>query len=141
MMRTAFVIALLVSTCSAYRSIAENLPTWSPNRPVRIVVPFQAGGPIDTIARIVAQQLNEKWGQSFIIENRTGGGGNILNRGVWQQTNSVDRGQIVRTHGKADDLTPRCVAPCGAITAAVSFEQQNDILGRGDAIRVREGLR
>jgi tripartite-type tricarboxylate transporter receptor subunit TctC len=41
------------------------------------VVPFQAGGPIDTIARIVAQQLNENYGQSFIIENRTGGGGNI----------------------------------------------------------------
>src|SRR5262249_52430244 len=77
MLRTAFVITLLVSMCSASRAIAENLPTWSPNRPVRIVVPFQAGGPIDAIARIVAQQLNEKWGQSFIIENRTGGGGNI----------------------------------------------------------------
>ena len=41
------------------------------------MVPFQAGGPIDTIARTVAQQLNEKWGQSFIVENRTGAGGNI----------------------------------------------------------------
>jgi tripartite-type tricarboxylate transporter receptor subunit TctC len=41
------------------------------------VVPFQAGGPIDTVGRIVAQQLSEQWGQSFIVENRTGGGGNI----------------------------------------------------------------
>jgi len=41
------------------------------------VVPFQAGGPIDAIGRIVAQQLSEHWGQSFFVENRTGGGGNI----------------------------------------------------------------
>src|SRR5919201_674171 len=77
MKRTAFVIALLVWTCASSRSIAETAPAWSPVRPVRIVVPFQAGGPIDAIARIVAQQLNEKWGQSFVIENRTGAGGNI----------------------------------------------------------------
>jgi tripartite-type tricarboxylate transporter receptor subunit TctC len=77
MKRTAFVIALLVWTGASSRSIAENAPTWSAVRPVRIVVPFQAGGPIDAIARIVAQQLNEKWGQSFVIENRTGAGGNI----------------------------------------------------------------
>src|SRR6266702_3673314 len=75
MKRTVFVIALLLSTCGATRSMAEN--TWSPTRSVRIVVPFQAGGPIDTIGRIVAQQLNQKWGQSFVVENRTGGGGNM----------------------------------------------------------------
>jgi tripartite-type tricarboxylate transporter receptor subunit TctC len=69
MKRTVFIIALLLSTCGASRSMAEN--TWSPTRSVRIVVPFQAGGPIDTIGRIVAQQLNEKWGQSFVVENRT----------------------------------------------------------------------
>jgi tripartite-type tricarboxylate transporter receptor subunit TctC len=72
---TAFVLALLLATCGSSPSIADN--TWSPTRSVRIVVPFQAGGPIDTIGRIVAQQLNEKWGQSFVVENRTGAGGNI----------------------------------------------------------------
>ena len=77
MNRTALLMALLVSTCGSSSSIAENTSTWSPSRPVRIVVPFQAGGPIDTIARTIAQQLNEKWTQSFIVENRTGAGGNI----------------------------------------------------------------
>jgi tripartite-type tricarboxylate transporter receptor subunit TctC len=77
MMRTTFVLALLLLTFGPSRAIAQNTPTWSPIRPVRIVVPFQAGGPIDSIGRIVAQQLSEQWRQSFIVENRTGGGGNI----------------------------------------------------------------
>ena len=77
MMRITFVLALLLSTFGPSRAIAQNTPTWSPIRPVRIVIPFQAGGPIDSIGRIVGQQLSEQWGQSFIVENRTGGGGNI----------------------------------------------------------------
>lgn len=50
---------------------------WTPTRTVRIIVPFQAGGPIDTIARILSQHFNEQWGQPFVVENRTGAGGNI----------------------------------------------------------------
>src|SRR5262249_41325663 len=71
-MRTTFVLALLLLVFGPFRAIAQNTPTWSAIRPVRIVVPFQAGGPIDTVGRIVAQQLSEQWGQSFIVENRTG---------------------------------------------------------------------
>jgi len=50
---------------------------WYPTRTVRIIVPFQAGGPIDTIGRILAQHFNEIWGQPFVVENRTGAGGNL----------------------------------------------------------------
>ncbi|MCC6780618.1 MAG: tripartite tricarboxylate transporter substrate binding protein [Hyphomicrobiales bacterium] len=50
---------------------------WSPTRPVQILVPSQAGGPLDTLARAVARQLSEQWGQPFVIENRTGAGGNL----------------------------------------------------------------
>jgi protein-S-isoprenylcysteine O-methyltransferase Ste14 len=46
----------LAATCAPCHAIAQTTPTWSPTRAVRIVVPFQAGGPIDTIARIVARQ-------------------------------------------------------------------------------------
>src|SRR5262245_9709613 len=48
-----------------------------PSRPVRIIVPFPAGQASDTIARLIGQSLSERLGQSFVIENRTGAGGNI----------------------------------------------------------------
>jgi tripartite-type tricarboxylate transporter receptor subunit TctC len=48
-----------------------------PERPVRIIVPYSAGGPTDIQARIIARHLSERSGQSFIVENRAGAGGNI----------------------------------------------------------------
>lgn len=48
-----------------------------PSRPVRIIIPFPAGQATDTIARLMGQSLSERLGQPFVIENRTGAGGNI----------------------------------------------------------------
>jgi tripartite-type tricarboxylate transporter receptor subunit TctC len=53
-----------------------------PSRPVRIIVPFPAGQATDTIARLVGQSLSERLGQPFVIENRTGAGGNIATEAV-----------------------------------------------------------
>jgi tripartite-type tricarboxylate transporter receptor subunit TctC len=48
-----------------------------PNRPVHWLIGFSAGGPVDVVARIMAQWLSEHFGQQFVVENRTGSGGNI----------------------------------------------------------------
>src|SRR3954453_20260244 len=63
------VVLLLTGTAPAF---AQTYP----NRPVRVVVGFPAGGPTDVIARIVAQRLSETLGQQFFVENVGGAGGN-----------------------------------------------------------------
>ncbi|HJY76103.1 MAG TPA: tripartite tricarboxylate transporter substrate-binding protein [Burkholderiales bacterium] len=60
-----------VSLCSA--ASAQNFPT----KPVTVVVPFSAGGPTDTIARIMAERMTKSLGQTVLVENITGAGGNI----------------------------------------------------------------
>lgn len=48
-----------------------------PNRPVKIIVPFPAGGTADAIPRVIGDWLSRTWGQPVIIENRSGAGGNV----------------------------------------------------------------
>lgn len=48
-----------------------------PNRPVRMIVPFPAGGPTDALARAVAQKLGDSWGQQVVVDNRGGANGII----------------------------------------------------------------
>lgn len=65
----AMLGALLISAAVG----AQNYP----NRPVRIIVPFAPGGATDIVTRIVAQKLTETWGQTIVVDNRAGAGGNI----------------------------------------------------------------
>ena len=53
-----------------------------PARPVRIIVPFAAGGAFDILARLIGQWLSERLGQQFVIDNRPGAGGNIAAEAV-----------------------------------------------------------
>src|SRR5262245_19551689 len=53
-----------------------------PSRPVRIIVGYPAGGTADVVARLIGQQLSERLGQSFVVENRPGAGTNIATEAV-----------------------------------------------------------
>ena len=55
-----------------------------PGKPIKIIVPYPPGGSVDALARTVADRLREKWGQSVIVENRAGAGGNIGAEVVWR---------------------------------------------------------
>jgi len=71
-MRALFVILGLMSTLLAAPVEAQ----W-PNREVKIIIGFSAGGTTDIITRTLAPELTKLWGQAIVIENRTGAGGNI----------------------------------------------------------------
>ena len=69
-MKIFLPVALL---CAAAVAAAQPYP----QRPVRVIVNVTAGGGVDSLARIVAQHNSKMWGQSFVVDNRTGAGGSI----------------------------------------------------------------
>jgi tripartite-type tricarboxylate transporter receptor subunit TctC len=71
----ASVLGVTLSAMPGSRPVAS-AQSW-PDRSVRIIIAFAAGGTIDTLGRIVAQKLTDAWGQSVFVENRGGASGNI----------------------------------------------------------------
>src|SRR5262249_16481383 len=66
-------LALAAAWSVAGASFAQDWPV----RPVRVIVPFAPGGPVDIIARITGAKLADAFAHQFVVENRTGAGGNI----------------------------------------------------------------
>jgi tripartite-type tricarboxylate transporter receptor subunit TctC len=75
------IVALLTTAClgvlGASHANAQDAAAGYPKKPIRIIVPFPAGGTSDVLARMVGQKLNAAWGQPVIVENRAGANGNI----------------------------------------------------------------
>lgn len=85
-----------------------------PNRPVHWLIGFSAGGPVDIVARIMAQWLSDHFGQQFIVENRTGSGGNIAAAAV--------------VNSPPDGYTLLFAAPNNAISASLYKKLPYDFL-------------
>ncbi|HEY1311690.1 MAG TPA: tripartite tricarboxylate transporter substrate binding protein [Pseudolabrys sp.] len=69
-LQTAAAASLLIATGARAQS------AW-PDRPVKLIVPYPAGGSTDVLARIIGERMNQIFNQTFVIENRPGAGGNI----------------------------------------------------------------
>jgi tripartite-type tricarboxylate transporter receptor subunit TctC len=73
----AFAVISILSMVAAPDSNKAFAQDGYPTRPVKLVIPYPAAGTNDVLARVVADKLQAKWGQPVIIENRSGGSGNI----------------------------------------------------------------
>ena len=116
-LQSKLALAILIATASMLAPAATPAAESYPNRPIRFVVGFLPGGPSDTIGRVVGGKLAEAFGQTVVIDNRAGAGGNL----------SAD----IVAHAQADGYTlllgtggPLVVAPI--IGQKVGFDADRD---------------
>jgi len=120
-------IALLVCALpgvAGAQSIADAYPT----KPVRIIAPFPPGGSVDTVARMVGARLTETFGQTFIIDNRSGASGNIgmeiaakaPGDGYTLVVNTIPLVTNQFLYGKSSYVLERDFAPISLLTTTTS---------------------
>jgi tripartite-type tricarboxylate transporter receptor subunit TctC len=102
-LRTALFSLLCLLSLAG--TIAPSSAADYPNRPVRWLIGFAAGGPVDIVARIMSQWLSEHFGQQFVVENRAGSGGNLA--------------AAAAVNSPPDGYTLLFVAPNNAISASL----------------------
>ena len=89
-----------------------------PTKPVKIVVPFAAGGSTDVVARMLGQRLGETWGQTVVVENRAGAGGNL---GADAVAKSAPDGYTLLMASGSITITPN-------LYAKMPFDTRKDLL-------------
>ena len=100
------LLSLLALLLAAALPLGQARALDYPTRPVRVIMPFTAGGAPDVLLRLVAQKLSEKWGQGVVVENRAGGNTLI-------GTVAGDQERARRLHaadGRRPDLHPQSAA-------------------------------
>ena len=95
-------------------------PAVYPSKPIRLIVPYAAGGLPDSVARTVAQRLTERMGQSVVIDNRPGGNGVIAFQ-VLQQSTPQDGHAFIVSDGSMLSITP-------LVNRQVPYQVGRDIL-------------
>ena len=121
-MKFAKVLVVFASVvCVVTGAVSQ---TW-PTKPVHIVVPYGAGGVVDTIARILAPTLSDAWGQSVLVENEVGGGGSL---GTEKVAKSAPDGHTLLLTSNAQVISP-------ALRAYLPYDPLRDFVPIAPLIR------
>ena len=118
--RTFVRLAASAAAAPAISRFAWAHKDWAatdPSQPVRIVVGFAPGSSPDIIARLIAQSLSERTGQEFIVDNRTGIGGNVATETV---VNAAPDGRTLLMVGPRARSMRRSTTGSASISAAIS---------------------
>ena len=98
-----FFLAAVLALCCGTAPAQAPEPVF-PSRPIRVIVSFPPGGPTDLYARLIAQKLQEAWGQPVVVENRPGGTGQIGTSMVMQAP--ADGYTLLFTSNSAHVISP-----------------------------------
>lgn len=118
MKRRSFLTASVAATAFATPAFAQTYP----NKPVRMLVPFPAGGATDVLARALSIKLGEKLGQNVVVENRPGAGGTIGSAAVAQA--APDGYTILLATSSTHSIGP-------VINPKIPYDAQNDFTALG----------
>jgi tripartite-type tricarboxylate transporter receptor subunit TctC len=141
-----FVFAFVAAAvCSAlvHPAQAENFP----DRPIKLIVGFGAGGPTDIVARVLAEQLSENLGTSVVVENRTGASGNIATQAVASAAKDgytflIGASPLAVNHSLFPDFPVRFgrdivgVAPIGASASILVVHPGLNVRSVGDFVKL-----
>ena len=107
--------ALLAGAIALLAAFQAQAQAW-PSKPIRIVVPYAAGGAVDTVARITGQKLSERLGQPVLVENKPGGSANI----------GMDAVARAAPDGYTLLMSANALATNGALFAHLAFDPARD---------------
>ncbi len=130
-LRGAALLVLGTSHRSSVRSAAGAPAKWAPTRPLRLVVPFAAGGPADIFGRVFAEALAAQLGQPVVADNRTGAGGVI---GTDAVAKAVADGHTLALTG------PGALSIAPALPQRMPFDVYRDLAHLSLVVRVPEVL-
>jgi tripartite-type tricarboxylate transporter receptor subunit TctC len=115
--RTAFLIFGLAAALVAPAVAADKYPS----RPVHFIAAFAAGGPVDIVARVMADWFSADLGQQFVVENRAGSGGNI---GAAAMINSPPDGYTILFDAPNNAISASLYRSCRSISSATPCRSQ-----------------
>jgi tripartite-type tricarboxylate transporter receptor subunit TctC len=112
--RLVLAMALAASALAASPALTQSYPS----KPIRVVVPFAAGGAVDQLARIVGAKLQESFGQPVVIDNRPGAGGTIA---AGEVAKAAPDGHTILQHTNGQAISP-------AIYKSLPFDTLRDFI-------------